>query len=130
MADELILLDNHATIIEVQDPRNGAPTELVLGGEQGLPGPPGPEGPTGGLFSEHLEEITITAAHLLAGGVQLGATPNDPAKVQVYVYAGIHQRPNQDFVVLGDFLDWSSLALQLLLEEGSVLVVRYLEDNP
>lgn len=123
MSEELIILDDR-TVIEVQDPKTGAPTALEMGGEQGIPGPPGPPGVGGELVAV---DHTITALDIANKGFTLPKEVYSAAGFYLSVFTGVQQQAQVDFLVStgSDLISWDGLALELLLEEGDVIHVRY-----
>jgi hypothetical protein len=124
MADELIYLEDRS-LIQVLDPKVGTPTEVRIGGEQGLPGPIGMPGVGGELVSV---DITITAQMVLDKALTLPKEVFDASGFFLSVFSGLQQREGVDFVVTSgsDQLTWDALALELLLEEGDIIHVRYI----
>ena len=90
-------------------------------------GPTGQRGEPGTLLTTAFiqDDFVISAPQLADGEVSLSHAPANAAKVELSVYGGIEQRPNVDFVVTGQSLNWRGLALELLLDVGSALSVRY-----
>ena len=76
----------------------------------------------GDRFSHY--EIQLTASDIANGFVSL--TPKPIGVVSVDIKNGIKQYQNSDFIVTsnGD-LNWSSLAMQDLVEQGTTLYVFY-----
>ena len=72
------------------------------------------------------DTFVLTAQHIANRGVSLSATPANPAKVEFVVFQGPEQRANVDFVVTGTSLSWAGLALELLLQAGDAITVRYI----
>lgn len=72
-----------------------------------------------------VHRITVTQADIDAQGITLPEVPVDPSKVLVSPFGGIEQKAGTDFTVTGDFLSWSAMALELLVEPGSELLIRY-----
>ena len=123
MADELIYLEDRS-LIQVLDPKVGTPTEVRIGGEQGLPGPIGMPGVGGELVSV---DITITAQMVLDKALTLPKEVFDASGFYLSVFTGVQQQAQVDFLVStgSDLISWDGLALELLLEEGDVIHVRY-----
>jgi hypothetical protein len=72
------------------------------------------------------EEFVITQGILSAKQIVLSSQVTNIAGLELVIYGGIEQRPMHDFLVTGNIISWNSLSLELLLEEGSVMIVRYL----
>lgn len=124
MADELIYLEDR-TIIEVEDPKVGAPTTVEIGGEPGLPGPIGPPGVGGELVAL---DIDITAQMVIDKALTLPKPVYDAEGFFLSVFMGAQQRNMVDYVATSgsDQITWDALALELLLEEGDTIHVRYI----
>lgn len=69
-------------------------------------------------------DIVLTATDIANRYIDL---PYPPLlnTLQLNVYGGIRQRLNVDFTLTGSRIAWSALALELLIDEGSVLSVFY-----
>lgn len=117
-AADAVLLGGKPNVLLEQQPPVVALEEIVRQGPRGPRGLPGRELVT--------DEFTVTPAILVARKVMLSETPLDPQKVELIVFGGIEQQPAVDFVVEGRELSWAGLAMELLLESGSVFQARYL----
>lgn len=73
----------------------------------------------------YTDNFEVTPLAISQKQVVLSHTPTQPTKVELSVFGGIEQRPNVDFIVTGDVLSWSGLALELLLDVGTAFTVRY-----
>ena len=126
--EEIVIHDPQ--VIEVVDPGVGIPTELHLGGEQGPPGPPGPAGPTGVGGELICADIEITAQKLIDKQLTLPQPVFDATGFFLNIFTGILQRNTVDYLVIAgsDVLSWDGLALELLLEEGMFVQVRYIHN--
>lgn len=71
------------------------------------------------------DAFTLTPQHIADRGVTLSAAPADPSKVEFVAYGGPEQRANVDFVVTGTSLSWAGLSLELLLQAGDAITVRF-----
>ena len=66
---------------------------------------------------------TVTQNDLNNGGFDLGITPNSGLSVSIVPQGGIQQFDGIDFIVQGTSVVWQQMALELLVEVGSVLMV-------
>lgn len=81
-------------------------------------------GPSG--ISDFRTEFRIlTAQEILDKELTLLATPLNSSKTTVEIQNAPTQAYGVDFIVVGDKLQWSTLAFELLLEEGSRIIIRY-----
>lgn len=71
------------------------------------------------------EEITITPLMITNKELTLQFVVTNPSLMELVVFGGIHQRPMVDFLVTSNKIQWNSLALELLLDVGTVIRVRY-----
>lgn len=92
--------------------------EVVLQGTQG------PAGPVG-LSNWHQEEVIITPTMIQQKKLFLESVPTRPRHVELSVFGGIEQRPFHDFNVYDNVIDWDSLALEMLIDEGTAIAIRY-----
>lgn len=74
-------------------------------------------------FDIFMGDITITPEMITDKQLTLPFTPV-PETVQLDVYGGIRQRRNVDFIVTGNTIAWDTLALELLLDPGSVISLQ------
>lgn len=88
----------------------------------------GPPGPAGSAFQ--IDRFIITAQHRLDKALSLTKTPADPLKVIFVPYRGVEQESGVDFVVTGNTLSWNGLALELLLDTGDAVSIRYVSLSP
>lgn len=77
------------------------------------------------LFSS--EVIELTATHISNKSFLLDFEPK-PSTLQLFVIQGILQKENVDFLVVGQTVSWSGLALELLLTVGTFVHVNYIRD--
>lgn len=75
------------------------------------------------LFSS--EVIELTATHISNKSFLLDFEPK-PSTLQLFVIQGILQKENVDFLVVGQTVSWSGLALELLLTVGAFVHVNYI----
>jgi len=69
-------------------------------------------------------DIVLTATDITNAYIDLPYPPIADT-FRLNVYGGIQQRRNVDYTVTDTRLSWSTLALELLIDEGSVLSVSY-----
>ena len=69
-------------------------------------------------------DLVLTLTDISNAYIDLPHTPMTDT-LQLDVYGGTRQRRNVDFILTGSRLSWSTLALELLLDEGSVVSVFY-----
>lgn len=87
--------------------------------------PPGGSGATGGgSGNQQLYDHVLTPLEIADKAMNLPSTP--ASVVHISLYGGIEQRQNVDFIVNGNVLSWDTLAMQLLVESGSVMSINYL----
>ena len=69
-------------------------------------------------------DIVLTATDIINAYIDL---PNQPlaGTFVLNVYGGIQQRRNVDYILTNTRVAWSTLALALLVDEGSILSVSY-----
>lgn len=92
--------------------------ELLEAARQGVPG-------AAGALVAVCDTFTIGSTQITAKGLMLNSLPPDPTKVQFLVFGGIEQRVGVDFTLTGRYISWDALALELLLDVGTVVSVRY-----
>ena len=78
-----------------------------------------------GVGNFYFEEFILTPADIAAKQVRLTLSPNPSNKVQVELQGGPTQYSGIDFVVIDDVISWASLAIEGLIEVGSILIVKY-----
>lgn len=71
------------------------------------------------------EYYTLTSTDISNKYIVLDNTPSSPLEVDLIIYGGISQKSGVDFTISGNILDWNSLALELLLETGSIIKTVY-----
>jgi hypothetical protein len=68
-------------------------------------------------------DFVLSASDISGKQLMLPFTPI-PETLQLDVYGGIRQRRNVDFIVSGNVISWGSLALEMLVEQDSVLSIQ------
>ena len=68
-------------------------------------------------------DFVLSAGDISGKQLTLPFTPI-PETLQLDVYGGIRQRRNVDFIVSGNVISWGSLALEMLVEQDSVLSIQ------
>lgn len=116
-----IEIDNQeVTFVESE---SDEPIEIITVGEQGPAGPPGAAG-TGGGSSTKLDSRYVTAEEITQGYLILPFSATNPLKTAVTIAGGIRQFPFQDYMIEENKISWRGLALEFLLEEGSLIQVE------
>lgn len=78
-----------------------------------------------GISNFYFEEFILAPSDIAAKQVQLTLPPNPTNKVQVELQGGPTQYSGIDFIVTNDVISWSQLAIEGLVEVGSILIVKY-----
>jgi hypothetical protein len=78
-----------------------------------------------GISNFYFEEFILTADDVAAKKVRLTLSPNPTSKVQVELQGGPTQYSGIDFIVVDDEVRWDSLAIEGLVEVGSIFIVKY-----
>lgn len=68
-------------------------------------------------------DFVLSAGDISGKQLTLPFTPI-PETLQLDVYGGIRQRRNVDFIVSGNVISWDSMALEMLVEQDSVLSIQ------
>ena len=92
-----------------------------------MPGPKGDRGSSGGGSGGGLttQKVILSNQDIANKKVVLGAVPDTPSEVTLEVVGAPTQNNSVDFEVVGSEVRWGSLALELILEAGDTIVVKY-----
>lgn len=82
---------------------------------------------TGDGVSSYRTEIILDSADIAARQINLDPLPK--GRVWINTLHGIQQHQDIDFLVTGGTLHWENLALESLVETGSVLYISYLTEH-
>ena len=73
----------------------------------------------------YVEQFVLTSNDITAKKVTLTLSPNPTNKVEVEIQGGPTQYSGIDFVVNNNEVSWAQLAVESLVEVGSILTVKY-----
>lgn len=79
----------------------------------------------GGSGTPQVELRIITAQEALDQQIELNDTPNSPSQVTLIVRNAPGTFYGDDFIVSGNILSWSGLALSGLISEGDKFTISY-----
>jgi hypothetical protein len=71
------------------------------------------------------EQFVITSTQFEAKRLTLSQIPAQPEQTSVFIIGGTEQLYNVDYQISGRDIVWAGLALEYLLDIGSVVIVRY-----
>lgn len=80
---------------------------------------------TPGIGGYEVEQIVITGAQAIAKTVELISAPTNPDKTLLFISGGGAAFFGIDFTVVGNLVQWDTLALDGLLEAGDRIQVVY-----
>ena len=106
-------------------PGNATRIEPAVMGIKGDKGDPGTGGGGSGATTSISQEIVVDNQIYTNKRIILNNAPKAPEYLDLFIYGGIKQRPNFDFLLVGNIISWDSLALDLLVDVGTVISVRY-----
>lgn len=127
LTTKLILVKSNAPITNINN-QSGMSTllkEQIITITTVSSGIKGDKGDPGAAYTQRLIYKQITAQNITDKNIVLSETPLFPLQVEVIPVGGIHQQINVDFIVMGNIIDWDSLALENLVEAGAFLIIGY-----
>lgn len=87
----------------------------------------GPQGLSGALATEYFLPVTLSQAQIDSKSITLGATPQQPERVELSIRGACSQFYGDDYTIVGNTLSWNGLGLdELLLEAGDKVKIRFL----
>lgn len=90
-----------------------------------LPGPKGLKGDPGQGAIQGYDSYVLTTQQIADKKVVLSATPQNTNSVSLEVVGAPTQRNSVDYICVGNEVRWASLALELVLEAGDTVIVKY-----